>query len=91
VGLDRRRYRVGWSVRYRNQAIRKEETMAKKSNAKKTKKTAPKYQSKDGSPFFAARIPSKVLRAFQAHAKKKKTKPAALVVAFMARTAGVTL
>lgn len=55
----------------------------------KSKSKSPKYTSKDGAPFFAARIPAKLLRAFQAYAKKNKTKPSALVIDFMASTTGV--
>lgn len=61
-----------------------------KAKSKTTKKTpTPKYKSKDGQPFFAARIPAKLLRAFQAYAKKNKTKPGSLVIDFMASTTGV--
>lgn len=44
---------------------------------------------KDGNPFFAARVPANLLRAFRAYAKKEKVHPAALVRGFMSKVTGV--
>jgi hypothetical protein len=46
---------------------------------------------KDGNPFFAARVPKDLLKKFQAHAKTKKSTPAALVREFMAESTGFDL
>jgi hypothetical protein len=57
----------------------------------KTKKTAGKKLAgmRDGNPFFAVRVPARVLAAFRNHAKKTKASPGALIVEFMASTTGV--
>jgi hypothetical protein len=57
--------------------------------AKKSKSKRAAYTSKDGNAFFACRVPRKLLRAFQAHAKRQKTQPGPLVVGFMATITGV--
>lgn len=61
-------------------------------NKSKSKSTTKRYTpNKEGNPFFACRVPGKVLRAFDAYAKKHKTKAGELVAAFMASTTGVAL
>lgn len=42
-----------------------------------------------GNPFFAVRVPKKLLSAFRAHAKKVKANPNDLVRAFMSSLTGV--
>lgn len=46
-----------------------------------------KYLAKN--PFFAARVPKRLLVAFKAYARKQKTTAAQLVVGFMASATGV--
>lgn len=58
---------------------------------KKAAKKAPKKLAgmQDGNPFFAVRVPARVLAAFRKHAAKTKAKPGQLIVEFMASTTGV--
>lgn len=46
---------------------------------------------KDGNPFFALRVPGKLLRAFKAHAKATKTPATVLVRNYMSKVTGVEL
>jgi hypothetical protein len=60
------------------------------STKKKTLERTPRLRyvepptKKDGNPFFAFRCESGLLRAFKAHARKKKIPPTSLVRALMA-------
>lgn len=42
-----------------------------------------------GNPFFALRVPRDLLRAFKAHAAKRKVHPNELVKGFMSKVTGV--
>ena len=46
---------------------------------------------RDGNPFFALRVPSNVLSAFKAKAKRKNLAGTVVVREFMAKFAGVKL
>jgi hypothetical protein len=52
-------------------------------------KRAKKEKAKGGNPFFACRVPGKLLAAFKRHAKGKKTSPGALLRAYMVKVTGV--
>lgn len=60
---------------------------AKKSKRGDRLKSDEKYASK--APFFALRVPAKLLRAFKSTAKKRKVEPADMMRALMQRFAGV--
>ena len=42
-----------------------------------------------GHPFFSMRVPAPLLKAWKAHAKKKKTTGALLLKAYMSKVTGV--
>lgn len=42
-----------------------------------------------GHPFFSMRVPAPLLRAWKAHAKKKKTTGALLLKAYMSKLTGI--
>jgi hypothetical protein len=46
---------------------------------------------REGSPFFAVRVPGEVLEAFKRKCGKRKVTPQHMVRAFMARVGGVKL
>jgi hypothetical protein len=46
---------------------------------------------KDGNPFFALRVPGKLLRAFKAHCKKNGTVATLAVREYMSKVTGVEL
>lgn len=59
---------------------------------KKAKKAAPKKAAKkasEGNPFFAMRVPRKLLTAFARHAKHAKTTQSKLLRGFMSDVTGV--
>ena len=65
--------------------------------AKKQTKTAKRAKVVEpptkttGHPFFSMRVPAPLLRAWKAHAKKKKTTGALLLKAYMSKLTGIEL
>lgn len=74
--------------------------MATKTKTKKAKGEPPRTAriryiepptKKDGNPFFALRVPGKLLRAFKAHAKQNRTSATLMVREYMSKVTGIEL